>query len=110
MVSAPYRASELTAPLFSIILGTDCRSLYDATNRLASSLSEKRTEIDVASIREALLFSTLKWMPTSVMPADGLTKMQARLRDALRRYLENPVIQFHHAPPEETVEPPSASE
>ena len=74
----------LAVHLVEIVAGTDCRSLYDAANRLATTLTERRTEMDVASIREALATASLRWVPTDVMPVDALTKMTPKLRDAFR--------------------------
>ena len=73
---------------------TDCRSLWDAVKQLTPSLEEKRTIIDIASIREALRTATAKllWIPTDQMLADGLTKISHDLRSQLAAWMERPMV------------------
>ena len=65
---------------------TDCKSLFDASKRLAQSLQEKRVQIDICSIREAASDGEIRWVPTTHMMADGLTKQDAKLRQSLAEF------------------------
>ena len=75
-------------PLFRVYPITDCRSLYDALQRLSASLQEKRVILDLVAIRESCgggldSSSSVKWVPTDQQLADGLTKRDKILRDRL---------------------------
>ena len=107
-----YLLSELLDEEFIATLGvcgmieiaptTDCRSLFDAVRRLATSFQEKRVQIDVTSIRESSSKS-IRWVPTTVQRADGLTKRSTQLRNELRAFCENPRITLKDAPgPDDT--------
>ena len=54
---------------------TDCKSLYDVMQKVNPSLDEKRTLVDVLSIRESLAAEGLRWIPTDQQKADSLTKV-----------------------------------
>ena len=60
----------------------DAKALYDAVLSLAPGLklSERRTAIEVAVMRERLqaMGGKLRWLNSSQQLADGLTKVQAR--------------------------------
>ena len=60
----------------------DAKALFDAVLSLAPGLklSEKRTAIEVAIMRDRLqaMGGKLKWLNSSQQLADGLTKVQAR--------------------------------
>jgi len=58
---------------------TDCRSLYDAFHQVTPNLEEKRTIIDVLSIRQTLSEKGLRWLPTTHQLADGMTKIDTKL-------------------------------
>jgi len=58
---------------------TDCRSLYDAFHQVTPNLEEKRTIIDVLSIRQTLSEKGLRWLPTTHQLADGMTKIDKKL-------------------------------
>jgi hypothetical protein len=62
-------------PYFTNYGVTDCRSLVDAVGQSTPSLEERRTIIDVASIRQELRKGHFKWVPSEYMVADGLTKL-----------------------------------
>jgi len=66
-------------PKVSCHVCTDCRSLYDACSKVMPSLDEKRTLIDVLSIKQSLANGTLRWLPTTEQRADGLTKIATEL-------------------------------
>ena len=71
---------------------TDCKSLYDTLTRETGNLEEKRTLIDIASIRESLSAGRVHWVPTGEMKADGLTKDSPVLRDSLVSFMRDPQI------------------
>ena len=75
-----------TAPMFRLVAVTDCKSLFDAVHQQTPSLSEKRTLLDVQTIKEELSKENLKWVPTTVMWADGLTKFDLQLMETLRAF------------------------
>ena len=71
---------------------TDCKSLYDAVTKETGNLEEKRTLIDIASIRESMRSDHVHWVPTTEMKADGLTKDAPALRIALTAFMMNPIV------------------
>ncbi|CAK0896986.1 unnamed protein product, partial [Prorocentrum cordatum] len=79
-------------PIFEVITVTDCKSLYDALHQLTPSLSEKRTVIDVISIRDEVKVKNVRWIPTTHMIADGMTKEDPKLRENLTEFLADPVL------------------
>ncbi|CAK0901104.1 unnamed protein product [Prorocentrum cordatum] len=79
-------------PIFEVITATDCKSLYDALHQLTPSLSEKRTVIDVISIRDEVKVKNVRWIPTTHMIADGMTKEDPKLRENLTMFLADPVL------------------
>lgn len=70
---------------------TDCRSLRDHLVTLGQGgvLGDKRTAIDIAIIKQSTQRSGLepRWVPTTHMLADGLTKDKADPIDLLRSVL-----------------------
>ena len=63
----------------------DAKALYDgieARETVASQMSEKRTGLEVASLREALAEQNtlLRWVHSEANLADSLTKPQARAK------------------------------
>jgi len=71
---------------------TDCKSLYDTLTKETANLEEKRTLIDIASIRESIDASRVHWVPTSQQVSDGLTKDQLSLRRQFTSFLNNPIV------------------
>ena len=74
----PATRSKIALPVYVM---TDCRSLYDAAQK------EKRTLIDILSIRETLASDGLKWIPTRLQKADGLTKRDPNPRFELTVFM-----------------------
>ena len=69
------------------LLVTDCKSLFDhLMSPSAPTLDDRRTALDIVIIREARrrMFSSLRWIPTDRMIADGMTKESADALDLLR--------------------------
>ena len=89
MIDVNYRAASGQAP-FEVTPVTDARSLWDAIHRLSTTFSEKRVEIDVANLRATC--RGLRWVPTELQHADGLTKRCAKLRDQFRQWAMRPVV------------------
>ena len=89
MTFGNYRATFAT-PMYEVIPVTDARSLWDAIHRLSTTFAEKRVEIDVAALRQSC--RALRWVPTEQQKADALTKRSPALRDAFRRWAQDPVV------------------
>ena len=62
-----------------IFVATDCRSLYDAFQKAQPKVSEKRTLIDLLSLKESIAKDGLRWIPTHLQLSDCMTKLDARL-------------------------------
>ena len=74
--------------------GTDSKSLYDALLAVNSTLTDKRSLVNIRAIQETLGPKQTRWIPTTLMHADGLTKLNSNLRDNLLRWLQYPTIQI----------------
>eukprot|EP00435_Cladocopium_sp_Y103_P019970 s3134_g4.t2 len=70
---------------------TDCKSLYDNLTSMSSvsKVEDKRIAIDLAIVKQSMLRCNLsiRWCPTQLMLADGLTKDQQDPADLLRSVL-----------------------
>ena len=77
---------------------TDAKSLYDALLAVNSTLTDKRSLVNIRAIQETLSPKQTRWIPTHLMHADGLTKMNPILRDNLLRWLQFPTIQVIESP------------
>ena len=56
-------------------LGTDCESMRSHIVKIGGSVNEKRVRLDLADLREGYdRGDTIRWIPTSRMGADALTK------------------------------------
>ena len=56
------------------------------------TLDEKRTLIDVLSIKESVAIDGLKWVPTTWMRADPLTKLDPQLISQMLDFMADPTI------------------
>ena len=67
---------------------TDCKSLYDHLLAVGSptTLQDKRSAVDVLIIRESLKKTgcVIRWAPTGLQLADGLTKDKGEAVECLR--------------------------
>ena len=79
-------------PLHSLYAVTDCKSLFDAVNQTTPCLTEKRTILDVVSIQEVIPPGNFKWVPTTHMLADGLTKVNTDLMADIVNFMKRPVL------------------
>eukprot|EP00434_Breviolum_minutum_P004560 symbB.v1.2.004023.t1/scaffold227.1/size261201/9 len=81
----PHKMTEVTGI-------TDCKSLFDHLTSMsaASKCEDKRVAIDLAVLRQCIARTGLKvrWCPTELMLADGLTKDKADPADLLRAALK----------------------
>ena len=77
-------------PWIPVAPTTDCRSLYDAVRKLSTQFQERRAQIDMTAIRETCA-RTIRWVPTTVQRADGLTKRDPKLRYELRMFVDLPL-------------------
>ena len=86
------------------IIVTDCKSLYDhlLSPSAPTAIEDRRTSIDVTIIRESVkaMQAHVRWVPTSRMLADGLTKDCGDPLDLLRSCMKNASYQIS---PESTV-------
>ena len=77
----------------SAVCVTDCKSLYDHLSAVGSpsTLHDKRSAIDVLIIRESMKKTgcTIRWAPTGLQLADGLTKDKGVSVECLRRSLRS---------------------
>lgn len=75
------------------ILATDCKSLYDhmVSPSSPTAVEDRRTSIDIAILRESVkaMLAWIRWLPTSRMIADGLTKDKTDPIDLLRSSIRN---------------------
>ena len=83
------RAEDLYIPLFCT---TDCRSLFDALQKITPTLDEKRTAIDVAAIKEVVGKKNIRWCPSAFQWGDGFTKLDPALMAKLALFLYDPEI------------------
>ena len=71
---------------------TDCKSLYDCLQKVAPVIDEKRTLIDVLSIKESIGSDGINWIPTDKQLADALTKIDYAHTLKLILWLGQPFI------------------
>ena len=78
---------------------TDCKSLFDNLTSVSaiSKQEDKRIAIDLGIVKQSMIRSGLKirWCPTELMLADGLTKDQQEAADLLRSALSLGKYQLH---------------
>ena len=104
---ADHVVSGVAPPVFKVVPVTDCRSLYDALQRLSASLQEKRVLLDLVAIRETCGgslegSSAVRWVPGDHQLADGLTKRDRTLRQRLAAFCMDPVFSLVATPPPTT--------
>ncbi len=75
----------------SYIQCTDAKSLYDSIVNESPSMADKRTLISVRTIQESVDATQIRWVPTRFQFADGLTKVDDKLRMAFNRWLQFPM-------------------
>eukprot|EP00434_Breviolum_minutum_P010232 symbB.v1.2.009030.t1/scaffold568.1/size186168/6 len=70
---------------------TDAKSLYDCIINESPSVADKRTLVSVRAIQESVDASQVHWVPTRFQFADGLTKVEDKLRASFNRWLQFPM-------------------
>ena len=73
---------------------TDCRSLFDSVITANPATEEKRVLLAIRAIQEAIDTKLFRWIPTTQMVADVLTKDSEQLRWAFLPWMRNPVCQL----------------
>ena len=53
--------------------------------------------VQIRSVQQALRPSQIRWVPTQLMRADGLTKWDLMLREALRHWCQQPMVQLRES-------------
>ena len=76
---------------------TDGKSLYDYLIAQNPSVTDKRSMVQIRSIQQALRPSQIHWIPTQLMAADGLTKIDQMLREMLRQWCNIPKVQLRES-------------
>ena len=87
----PATLRQSTVPVIAI---TDCRSLFDAVQQMTPSLEEKRTILDITSIREHIAANNFRWVPSAGQHADGLTKLDRSLMQRLTALMQSPYVRL----------------
>ena len=75
----------------SVVHAVDAKSLFDAVISENPSLNDRRTLVSIRSIQEQLPHESIRWVPTDVQFSDGLTNIDAKLRDRFGEWLQRPV-------------------
>ena len=74
---------------------TDAKSLYDAVQAMNPTVDDKRTLLDILSLSSTVGASGLRWVPGSLMWADGLTKRGDKaLRARFSAWLQSPTVRL----------------
>ena len=80
-----------------IYVATDCRSLYDAFQKVQPKISEKRTLIDLLSLKETIAKDGIRWVPTHLQLSDCMTKVDARLMTVMLEITSDARCQLREA-------------
>ena len=73
---------------------TDAKSLFDCLVAENPVTSEKRSMIAIRSVQQSIGPKDIHWVPTGIMHADGLTKLDSRLPETLMRWCYAPWCQL----------------
>lgn len=74
----------------SVMQAVDAKSLFDAIMSENPNLTDKRTLVNIRAIQETISNKEIRWVPTRFQFSDGLTKIDERLMETFRRWLESP--------------------
>jgi hypothetical protein len=88
------RATTKPEPKIPLYHATDCKSLFDCLVKVTPSLEEKRTLIDIFSVKEHITDEQARWLPTDKQRADALTKIDVKLRDLFVQFMKYPLIEL----------------
>ena len=70
----------------------DAKSLYDVVVSDTPNLADKRSLVNIRAIQEVVDGERIRWVPTQVQWAHGLTKHSAELQLVLHDWLQKPVV------------------
>ena len=73
---------------------TDAKSLYDCVVAENPNVSDKRSLVNVRSIQQTVSPKEMHWVPTRLMWADGLTKLDSSLLLRFSEWLRDPYVQL----------------
>ena len=79
-------------PALRMLHAVDAKSLYDSLIQESPQTSEKRILVNIKSVQDSLDASSIHWIPTDLMRADGLTKLSADLLAALHEWFKAPWV------------------
>ena len=71
----------------------DAKSLYDCLIQDNPNVADKRSLINIRSVQETVSPKQVHWVPTHLMYADGLTKLDVQLMMHLSEWLQSPLVQ-----------------
>ena len=91
-VSAISAVRKRQLPKMNTYILTDCKSLWDAVQKVAPQLHERRTLLDVISLKESISPGGLLWIPTHEQWSDSLTKICRVLSTRLLHWMGDPAI------------------
>lgn len=77
----------------------DAKSLFDCLVAENPSTSEKRSLIAIRSVQQSLGRKDVHCVPTQIMQADGLTKLDPKLRSSLMQWCSAPWCQLREEAP-----------
>ena len=78
-------------------LATDCCSLLDAVQKVQPKVSEKRTLIDILSLKEPIAEAGLKRVPSWLQRSDCMTKLSATLMIDMLDVIASTTVQLWSA-------------
>ena len=81
-------------PQFLNLQVTDAKSLYDTVIAENPSVSDKRSLVNIRSVRQSVKPQDFRWVPTSLMLADALTKLDWKLCCQFSELLQNATLQL----------------
>ena len=73
---------------------TDAKSLFDCLVAENPVTLEKRSMVSIRSVQQSMTPKEIHWIPTHIMHADGLTKIDPKLQQALTIWCMNPWCQL----------------
>eukprot|EP00439_Symbiodinium_sp_Y106_P057908 s106_g8.t1 len=81
-------------PQFLNLQVTDAKSLYDTVIAENPSVSDKRSLVNIRSVQQSVKPQDFRWVPTFLMLADALTKLDWKLCCQFSEFLQNPKLQL----------------
>ena len=73
---------------------TDAKSLYDCLVAENPSLTDRRSMVQIRSVQQSMGPKQIHWIPTGIMHADPLTKLDAKLRAQMVDWLRKPFVKL----------------